>query len=61
MRILERFKAAAGRVTGRGAGGRGATERNVGGRAAGKPPREPRGRPGGTGTGTGDDERNVGG
>ncbi len=56
MRILERFKAAAGRVTGRGGGG--ATERNVGGRAAGKPPREPQGGPA---TGGGDDERNVGG
>jgi hypothetical protein len=55
MGILERVKAAAGRVTGRG---RGTTERNVGGRTAGTPPRDGQG---GTGTGAGDDERNVGG
>jgi hypothetical protein len=61
MGILERVKAAAERVMGRGSGGRGATERNVGGRAGGKPPRDGQGRPGGPGTAGGDNERNVGG
>jgi hypothetical protein len=57
MGIVERVKAAAGRMTGRGSG-RGGTERNVGGRTAGTPPREGQG---GTGTDGGDGERNVGG
>jgi hypothetical protein len=58
MGILERVKAVAGRVTGRGSRGRGPNERNVGGRSAGTPPGDVQG---GTGTGGGENERNVGG
>jgi hypothetical protein len=58
MGIVERVKAAAGRVTGRRGRSRGPTERNVGGRSGGTPPGDGQG---GTGTGGGDNERNVGG
>ena len=58
MGILERVKAVAGRVTGRGSDGRGSTERNVGGRTAGGSPRDGQGAPGTAGS---DNERNVGG